>query len=320
MMPAIQTRLLLCRAQGGLNDILSEIGRCLNYARKYNRTVIVETDYFDLNHFNDCFGNYFISHDQRLILDSKSYRQQFDQLSCFPKFVEGRVNSYRCFPDTVGIDLETKQPVVVDFTKDYTEILLVHHSNARQKGRNALDSLKVLQLQPSLLATLKIRLKSLGENYKSVHIRHTDYKTEYENRVRSLKAKLDGTVFIATDNADVLATCEKILDESQVLSFSKLPDDAGAPLHHLRGPDNAKQRNDDAILDLFTLVHAQEYFFFPRQTNSFALRPTYSGFSVLVDRLRHEPRLLQQILTGNTDTNLPNGNWVAAKLRQLIGR
>jgi hypothetical protein len=41
---------------------------------------------------------------------------------------------------------------------------------------------------------------------------------------------------------------------------------------------------------------------------------------VLVDRLRHEPRLLQQILTGNTDTNLPNGNWVAAKLRQLIGR
>jgi hypothetical protein len=317
---AFAPRLLLCRAQGGLNDILSEIGRCMIYARKHNRVVIVETDYFDLNHFNDRFDHYFISSDPSLILDSTDFRDKFDQLSCFPKFVEGRVNSYTSAQETVGIETATKQAVVTDFTRDHEEELLVHHSNGRQKGRNAFVALEKLHLQPHLLSKLEARSKVLGEKYSAIHIRHTDYQTDFKAKVKALKPKISSNVFLATDNRDVLMSCKTLLGNVQIYSFTELPQDAGVPLHHRREISGARQRNEDAILDLFTLVKAESYYFFPRQTNSIAFRPSYSGFSVLADRLRHEPRLLHKVLTGSVNQKLSNGSRISAKLRQMVGR
>jgi hypothetical protein len=316
----LQNRLLLCRAQGGLNDVFSEIGRCLRYARTYHRQVIVETDYFDLNHFNDCFAHYFISHAPDLILDAAPYRAQFDHVSSFPQFIQGRVTRYRTDQDTVGIDLETHKAVVVDFSRDHDAQLLVHHSNAQQKGRNALLSLNVLQLQPHLIQQLDERIRQIGTIYDAIHIRHTDYKTNFEAKVQALRSKIQGHVFVATDNRDVLLRCKDILGDDRVFSFTELPSDAGVPLHHKRGLENARERNESAILDLFTLAKAQTYYFFPRQTQSFALRPSYSGFSVLVDRLRHEPRLLHKVLTGIDDGSLKQGSQFGARLRQWLGR
>jgi hypothetical protein len=313
-------RMLLCRPQGGLNDILSEIGRCLIYARKYERLVIVETDYFDLNHFNDSFDRYFVSIDPKLVLSSQDYRHKFDQVTCYPKFVEGRVNSYLCHAATVGIEIETNKAVILDFTRDHTETLVVHHSNARQKGRNALVCLESLQLQPDLKLKLHKRLAVLGPDYNAIHIRHTDYRTDYDVKVRSLKVGSQDRYFLATDNFSVVKNCQSILGTEKLFSFSTLPDDGGHPLHHRRGLTGAQQRNADAVLDLFTLALAKRYYFFRRQTKNIALRPSYSGFSVLADRLQHNPRLLHRIIHGNLDRSLKSENRISAKIRQWMGR
>lgn len=309
--------LLLCRPQGGLNDMLSEIGKCLAYARKYNRIVIVETDYFDLTHFNDDFSHYFTSRDVRLKIQCVDV--SLDHLTCVPKFIEGRVTSYRCDPNTVGIDLDTGQQVSFDFTHDYDEALLVHHSNGQQKGRNAILALAALQLNVSLAQRLKLRTAALAK-YSAVHIRHTDYKTDYEKRIIDLGIKVHGNIFVATDNSDVLKYCKSVLGVARVFSFSHLPDDAGMPLHHLRPAENARLRNEDAVLDLFTLALAQNFYFYPRIVGRFNFRRSYSGFSVLVDRLRHEPRLLHRVLTGEDNPRLPNGSKFANAFRQFFGR
>jgi hypothetical protein len=311
---------LLCRPQGGLNDMLSEIGKCLAYARKFDRTVIVQSDYFDLTHFNDEFSHYFKSHDERLILSAAELTPSLDAMKCVPDFIEGRVTQYLCKPKTVGIEIETERPVTFDFSKNYLEQLLVHHSNGQQKGRNAIVALNAVVLSDALMEKLKQRSAHLGSNYSSVHIRHTDYKTDYEKRIVELNAKVQGHIFVATDNGDVLKFCQSVLGENRVYSFSKLPDDAGNPLHHLRSADGARQRNEDAVLDLFTLALAKKFYFYPRLIGSFNLRPSYSGFSVLVERLRHEPRLLHRLVTGQDNRDLPNGNKISNAFRQFMGR
>jgi hypothetical protein len=37
-------RLLVCRPQGGLKDMLCQIEQCCRYAERFDRTVLVETD------------------------------------------------------------------------------------------------------------------------------------------------------------------------------------------------------------------------------------------------------------------------------------
>ncbi len=93
-MPHKSVRLLLCRPQAGLTDILSQIGKCLRYADRFNRTVIVEMDFKGAVHFRDDFGVYFTSHDPRLVLSSRAFTSQFDRLVAFPSNLTGRINSY----------------------------------------------------------------------------------------------------------------------------------------------------------------------------------------------------------------------------------
>src|SRR5947209_3468047 len=56
-------RLLLCRPQGGLNDMLCQIEKCCQYADRVGRTVIVDTDYARSAPatFKDHLSKYFVS-------------------------------------------------------------------------------------------------------------------------------------------------------------------------------------------------------------------------------------------------------------------
>jgi hypothetical protein len=320
MTPVAETRILLCRPQGGLNDILSEIGKCLSYARRFDRLVIVETDYVNLTHFNDRFETYFKSTDPRLILDAADFSALFDQLRAHPEFIHGRVNGYRDRINLVGVDDETGRHVTFDFTQDYEAPLIVHHANGQQKGRNAMIALQSLALSDALKAQLKNRMERLGPEYSAIHIRHTDYKTDYKNRIERLKLKNTGPVFIATDNRAVLDYCTSFFGEARVFSLSHLPDDGGAPLHYSRSAEGARQRNSDAVLDLFTLTLATDYYFFPRLSGRWQMRPSYSGFSVLADRLRHAPRLLSRIVKCETDAGRSDAGFISNTWRELWGR
>ncbi len=286
-------RYLLCRPEGGLNDILSEIGKCIAYGQKFGRQVIVETNSHAHQHFKDVFGHYFNSQDENLRLDSGPMAKDFDAMVVQPSFLAGQVNHYKR-------NVLAKQghvgPLSFDFSKDYSEELLVHHASGQQKRRNALIALSHLSLKQSLADELAIRLGVLGLHYHAFHIRHTDYKTDFKNKVLALAPQIQGRVFLATDNKSVVEYFETVFGKYRLITFSRLPDQAGVALHHGDFGDETEQRNSDAILDLITLCLADFYHFFPREHDRRVIFSPYSGFSSLAARLRLTPQIMQSLL------------------------
>jgi hypothetical protein len=294
MIETTNERLLLCRPEGGLNDILSEIGKCVAYARKYNRLLIVDTNHSDTVNFKDAFSNYFSTSKPNIFLNSHQQQHLFDSLDVMPPFLKGRVTSSD--RSILRAELGKATPISFDFAHDYTEPLLVHQQNGQQKKRNAMIALGSLKLNVELANELQLRLTSIGGAYSAFHIRHTDYETDYVGRVRKLAAKISGQIFVATDNRAVVDFFKTVFGEKRIITFSKLPDVAGKPLHYDNDFEDMKRLNREAILDVLTLALAKRYIFFPRETGKFALQSSYSGFSVLAARLRNSPKLLKQIL------------------------
>jgi hypothetical protein len=289
-------RLLLCRPEGGLNDILSEIGKCMAYCITFDRVLVVQSNYIDNHHFKDAFSNYFKATNPRFILNAESNAVELDSLSVLPNFMQGRLNTYRREQLWKELPAMKNAGITFDFSKDHSEQLLVHHQNGQHKKRNAMIALSHLQLVDQLALQLEQRLQILGQDYTGFHVRHTDYKTDYEKRVKRLAGSVDGPVFLATDNRAVLEFFKNVFGGKRIFGFSVLPDEAGEPLHHGAESSVLRARNVDAVLDLFTLALAREYHFFPRVTAKFSLLPVYSGFSSLAARLRASPQILKHVL------------------------
>ena len=311
MLEQPEIRYLLCRPGGGLNDILSEIGKCVAYGKAYNRLVIVQTNSQDQWTINDEFSNYFTSTNDQLMLSSKTVSHSFDNLTVFPNFLKGRVNSYK----KADLRQEGHGNVIgFDLNKNYSEQLLVHNSAGHRKKRNALIAFSQLQLDQRILNKLDGRLHMLGKSYQAFHIRHTDYKTDFESQVLKLAPKIHGQVFLATDNRSVVSFFESAFGKDQILTFSKLPEQEGKPLHYFNELDDIQTKNDDAILDLLTLCLAKKYYLFPRAGSTRLLFAHYSGFSSLAARLRFSPQLLQQHLPSELHSRI----WAPSLLDKIM--
>jgi hypothetical protein len=260
---------LLCRPEGGLNDILNQIEICCEYAAKFDRTVIVDT-YSKAWSFRDKFSNYFVSKQQRLIL---SRPLDFDVPSYEIEWSDS-VNNF--------VNAATKQRVTFDFNKDYSEEVLLHHDCGG--GIKSLNALTRMRLQNSLIDILNKRLETIGDLYSAFHIRNTDYQTNYRNFVWEKAMEIVGPIFVATDSYATLMDCKDIISvtgEHQVFSFADLPTH-GKPLHTPEGFNAglSVNNNRDAILDLIMLAMSDRLYIQPLKAIT-----SYSGFSILANNL-----------------------------------
>ncbi len=290
-----RNRLLLCRPQGGLNDILCQIGKCCDYAEKFDRTVVVDTNCHCTEFFKDSFSRYFVSTDACLVLDPAEIHIDVDSVEVHPQFITGQVGTYTArFEPRVRnfVDKETGQLLSFDFTKDYPQPLLVHHASGRNSF--ATTALSRLRVRDNIVGVLRERVREIGASYTGLHIRNTDYNTEFEPKIALLKGKINGPVFVATDNRDTLAHCKCAFGEERVHSFARLPVVAGETLHHLSGYTDAYQRNVDAILDLLVLALAKDFYIFELMQNRLGHR--VSGFSELAANLRRSAPVLRNLI------------------------
>jgi hypothetical protein len=288
-------RLILCRPQGGLTDMLSRIGACLSYADRFDRTVIVETDFADAHFFRDRFDRYFISHDDKLILNPAPYVGMFDALPCEPSELAGRVTSYSTEysqPLNALTEVGTGLITQFNFRKNHQVPLLLHHA-VGGSIRKAAVALRRLSITPEVLDVYEKRKEKIGDSYSAVHIRHTDYNTNYREHVLKLKDEIEGKVYVATDNRDVLAYCKEVLGSERVYNFSTFPVEAGQALHGNSSLD-PWQCNLDALVDLLLLASARNFYFF-QLTEQRGAKPAYSGFSLLVQLLHTNKRLLRSL-------------------------
>lgn len=287
--------MLLCRPRGGFNDMVSQIERCCRYAENTNRTVIVDTK-FGPDSFGDEFDRYFMSRQKHLILSARDLYPVFDRASTFPICLQGRVSSYESvFDDSRKeyVERETQQPLTFDFSKNYQHDLLVHQQPRRRPI--AVSVFMRLRLQPPLKSELLARFKKIGRPYLGVHVRHTDYQSDYRRVIGQVAATGAAKVFLATDNRQVLDEFRSALPGKQIFSFADELSVDGRPIH-MRSPTEGDviRRNFDAILDLLLLALSDSIFSADLTNSVYGFKK--SGFSVLAAGLASQKRYLSELL------------------------
>jgi hypothetical protein len=294
-------RVVLCRPQGGLNDVLCQIERVCRYAERFNRTAVIDTNHRSTSSIKDHFSRYFVSRQKGVILDSTEMESRLRSGSVVPNFLAGDCHRYDAhFDHEVAhfVESTTRQPITFDFTKDYAEPLLVHHDSGRENGAS-LAALSRLRLRADLSDELIKRLKTIGTHYAAIHIRNTDYTTNYQpllDQIKNHPALLNcENLFVATDDIACLQFCRSLFSGIKISSFSKLPQASGLPIHQLSDRDDIYERNKDAILDLVMLALSSKLFFFAINPNRWGAM--YSGFSVLALDLQSSRKVLNGLIS-----------------------
>jgi hypothetical protein len=276
--------------------MLSRIGQCCWYSDKFNRMIIVETDFPGAVNFRDDFGKYFISQDADLHLSAKPFHANFDKLTAFPEVFSGRISAMLTEHNlqlNVIAEVNSSNVPNFDFTRDYAEQILLHE----EFGGGLLNAglaLRRMSLSKFVRDEVEKRLAIIGQPYTSIHVRDTDYRTDYQDLLRALKETIAGPIFLATDNRLVVDFCQDLFGSNRIFSFSNLPERAGEALHYQKN-NNVELANRDAIADLMLLAGGRKYHYFPIQKNNSQM-PKYSGYSVLANYLHKDQKLLKQII------------------------
>lgn len=287
--------MLLCRPRGGLTDMISQIERCCRYAERTDRTVIIDTK-FGTDSYGDEFDRYFVSRQGRLILSARDLHPVFDRVSTFPVSLQGRVSSYNAgFDENTRefVEKVTHEPLTFDFTRDYPHELLVHQQQRRLPI--AVSVFMRLRLQPQLKKELLSRFGKIGGPYLGIHVRHTDYLSDYHPLIGRVAASNVAKVFLATDNRQVLDEFRTGLPEKEIFSFTEDLSVDGKPIH-LRSPvdGNVFKRNCDAILDLLMLALSVGVDSAEITNSPFGIKK--SGFMVLAAQLADQKRYMSELL------------------------
>jgi hypothetical protein len=286
-MSATPARYLLCRPAGGLNDMLCQIGKCANYAERHGRTLVIHTAPVE---FGESLESYFEPLSPGIVFATPHLLADLEKLAVYPSVLAGQINAY--LSQYSGeyrnyVLAGTREKISLDFGKDYAEPLLVHH--ACGGGLLSLDCLGRFKLNPGMVEKFYARIEVVGRHYAGVHVRHTDYRTDYVEFFNVIADKIrQEPIVVCTDNREV-ADHAKAFFGPRAFGFADLPDMGGRPLHY----DNQLDRqtiNTDSILDLITLARARRLFVTPVSGGHF------SGYSRLALALNRNQALVDQLL------------------------
>lgn len=217
-------------------------------------------------------------------------------LRTFPPQVQGKIGHYStryCPHRRLQIEKATDVVLSFDFGAEYAEELLVHEQHGG--GLLSTNLLRHLKLSAIARTYISLRLAALPSYYDAIHIRHTDYKTDYVNYLLKLKQRFAGKyVLICSDNAEVIAEARNILSDSKVFTVTEVPRFNGQPLHRFKNYNSENERIEAtlrSLADLIALAGAGQLYF----TNVQKGHP--SGFSRLAKFL-HDHKLVAHALLG----------------------
>ena len=190
------SKYLLCRPRGGLNDVLCQIEKCWRYAEKHRRILVIDTrdsglmgsffEYFSVKESSVPVRDFFSLNEIRAI----------NQEKCLPKFCSGRLDildAYFLDPEKNYVDRASNESITFDFEVDHAETLLVHEQSGG--GTLSFACLNRLYVAEPVRQQVLLAMKKLPKIYSAIHIRNTDYQSNYKNE-RDRKA---ATISAITD-------------------------------------------------------------------------------------------------------------------------
>jgi hypothetical protein len=281
---------VLCRPRGGLNDMLCQIQLCWDYAKKFDRTLVINTDN---SGFLDSFENYFVlkgSTEVDVVFDFP-IGADLTKASCVPNELFSHIDDYKAVWISGGgfVDQASNVKVTFDFTEDYSESVLIHEQCGG--GNNSIDVLANFVLSSDLAKIALDKIETLG-TYQSIHVRNTDYKTEYESFFNEIDSSSgEEKLVLCTDDYACQSYAVKFFRERLMLS-SNIPDLNGKSLH-ANMKINRLQANYDSIIDLLVLASGTKLHT-TNLTGGFK-----SGFSRLAEHLQARKDIIEQLLSTN---------------------
>lgn len=267
--------------------MLCQIGKCAVYAKKHARTLIIDTGAVE---FRVGLEKYFVPLAPGIVFATPDLVATLENLATHPPTLSGRLNAYSAHYSGECrnyVLAGTRDRISFDFGRDYAEPLLVHH--ACGGGLLSLDCLGRFKLSPEMVDKFYARIEVVGRHYVGVHVRHTDYRTDYVKFFNVIADKIrQEPIVVCTDNREVVDYAKAIFGSS-IHSFADLPDMGGQPLHYGNQLDR-QTINTDSILDLITLARARKLFVTPVSKGHF------SGYSSLALALNRNQALVDQLL------------------------
>lgn len=299
---------LLCRPRGGLNDIFTQIERCWRYAEKFNRVLIIDTRNSEglKNNFNTFF-EIKDKHSAITFIDDKSINT-LDRMDTFPAIIGNQLDNYisswhKELRACVKEGSET--PLSFNFQKDYIESLLVHEDFGGTINNEliSLDCLKRLKFSSDFSNDISNRLNVINNlNYTAIHIRHTDYETDYKAFFSHVYSETVGkNLLICTDNLQVFKEAALFFKESKVFNLGEMIDTRSAPRHKFKTTKGVSYTlTVEAMSDLIALSLAEKLFF-PKLLNNgkflvAGILGGYSGFALLAQSLSKNRTVIQDLI------------------------
>ena len=289
-------RYLLCRPIGGLNDILNQVAKCFDYARATSRALVIDTNYVFSRHFRLDFKDVFIPFGADSNFSTPSEITFEESASIVPESLPSPNFCYE-FEDVnrLGLCIKgTRTVLSFDFQIDYPQDVLIHH--AYGGGPAGIDALARLDLRAALREELQLRLDRIGYdlNFLGLHIRNTDYTSQYQEFISSLDISGYNRIFVATDSRAVLDYAKETLGPNRIISMARFPQSQErSSLHDSVDHTNAYVRAVDAILDLIFLGAGSGFAACPLSIGQGA---GWSGFSILAYQLRKRPDILRRFI------------------------
>ncbi|MDR1460678.1 MAG: discoidin domain-containing protein [Campylobacteraceae bacterium] len=291
--PPLNKKIVFCRPRGGLNDMLVQMQKCRKYALAYDRELYIDGS---RGGFLDSFSNYFI-------VPNGVYFEGFDfdkyDFSCYPSCLENDIINYKTtwlIEKRYHAHIVTNESITFDFSKPYEEDILVYDQGG---GGFGADAFEWLRLNEKVRTHIIDILEKLGE-YDAIHVRNTDYKTDYKTFFEDIKDKLGNKIVLCTDDLQCQLYAKSFFGDKLCI-VTELPNTQGKKLHSNRNLDRYST-NINTLTDLFILASGKSLYFstiLPDSNYPHTFSGTsISGFSKLAKALHEKQDLVKNVLHG----------------------
>ena len=249
---------LLCRTRSGLNDTLCQIEKSWLYATRTSRHLVIDTRQSGL--MAD-FGDFFIpiNPDDMFRVNfslSNELVNQLNSCSAFPVEIQKKIDTYRIkwVPgERFYRDATTSAILSFDFEKQYEEELLV--SEDVGGGNASHNAIRRVVFTNHIAEAISERIATLGESYDAIHIRNTDYLTDFESFFKNIYEQVaNRRVLVCSDDARVIDFARNFFRESEILTLPTGTNPVGKPLHYRSTYSSDQERREATVRSLVDLV------------------------------------------------------------------
>jgi len=195
---------------------------------------------------------------------------------------------------------KNKFSIQFDNLETHPAELIVHHMSGG--GEESIETLSLLKLKNEIINKIDVKIKFLGLDYDAIHIRNTDYKSEYTTFLERVKLKTLGRkIFLCTDNLDVVRTAKETMNQNEVVDIEKYCPKSkrkNVPIHFQWGmsKETIQLNNIIMLADLIGMAKSKNLFY-PNLTKNIHLA-RFSGFSLLAENLKSRSALVDQLMGG----------------------